>query len=327
MPLDVLVSEDLDSPALEQLAARYSVSREPELWRDPIALKKRLREARAIMVRNQTQVTSELIQGAEKLIAIGRVGVGLDNIDLQAATAKGVVVIAPLGANATTVAEFTLALILSLARKIPLADRLTRIGGWDRKRCTGMEIAGKTLAICGMGRIGRLVAARARAFEMVIKIYDPFLKPEDPCLAEFNATLCQKLPEALAGADFVTVHSPLTSETRGMFNQNAFAAMKPGAFFINTSRGGVVKEAALIGALTARHLSGAALDVREIEPPKARAELEAMDQVVLTPHIAGFTTEAQHRSLQAVCDDLDLLLSGKAAINFVNRPIPSAGLT
>jgi D-3-phosphoglycerate dehydrogenase len=322
MPTDILVSEDFESPVLDQLAKRYSVHRDPALWRDPLALRKKVGEARALMVRNQTQVNRELLEGAHNLLAIGRVGVGLDNIDLEAATARGVVVVAPLGANAVSVAELTIGLILSLARKIAFADRSTRNGGWERKACTGMEIAGKTLAICGMGRVGRLVAARARAFEMNIRIYDPFLKPASTAPTEPNTTLCEQFHDALAGADFVTVHSPLTTETRGMFGRAAFAAMKQGSFFINTARGGVVNEAALIDALQSKHLAGAALDVREVEPPKARGALEAMDQVILTPHIAGFTSEAQNRSLEAVCSDLDLLLSGKAAVNFINRPIP-----
>ena len=169
-------------------------------------------------------------------------GVGLDNIDLTTASKLGVVVVAPLNANAVSVAELALGFMLALARKIPQSDRSTKAGGWDRRGCTGVELDGKTVAICGLGRIGRLVAVRARAFGMKIVVFDPFVKADSPALAETGATLCSKLTDALAVADFVSVHSPLTSETRHLFNTQAFAAMKRGACFLNTSRGGVMDE-------------------------------------------------------------------------------------
>ena len=213
-------------------------------------------------------------------------------------------------------------LMLALARKIPLADRSTKSGGWDRKTCTGIELDGKSLAICGLGRIGRMVALRAMAFGMRLFIFDPFIKENSPALAGLNATLCQKLEDALAPADFVTVHSPLTPETKHLFNAPTFAAMKRGAFFINTSRGGVMDEQALLVALEQGQLAGAALDVREIEPPAGKSPFQALDNVILTPHVGAFTTEAQTRTFEAVCDDLDRLLRGEAAVNFVNIAQP-----
>ena len=212
--MDILVCEEIDPLAIATLAERHTVVQASELWRNPDALKERIREARTIMVRNQTLVTPELLAVASNLIGIGRVGVGLDNIDLQAATNLGVVVIAPLNANAVSVAELAMGLLLALIRKIPLADRSTKSGGWERKACTGIELDGKTLAICGFGRIGRLVAARARAFGLRVLVYDPFIKADSPALSELGAKLCQNLEEALGPADFVTVHSPLTSETK-----------------------------------------------------------------------------------------------------------------
>ena len=260
---------------------------------------------------------------APRLIGIGRVGVGLDNIDLKTATERGITVIAPLEANAVSVAELTLGLLLALARKLPQADRSTKAGGWDRRGCTGIELAGKTLAICGFGRIGKLVAQRAAAFGLRVAVFDPFVLADHPALVATGAWLCPSLEAALSRADFVTAHSPLTAATRRMFNERTFAAMQRGAFFVNTSRGGVVDEAALLAALQSGHLAGAGLDVREVEPPKERSAFEAMENVILTPHIASFTHEAQTRTFEAVCADLERLLRGEAAVNAVNWPLIS----
>jgi D-3-phosphoglycerate dehydrogenase len=320
--MDILISEDLQAPAIERLQKKYQVVRESGLWRDTTRLEEALGKARTVMVRNQTQLTGALLAGARHLIGIGRVGVGLDNIDVAAATKLGVVVVAPLNANAVSVAELTLGLLLGLARKIPQADRSTKAGGWDRKGCTGIELDGRTLGICGLGRIGRLVATRARSFGMQILAYDPFVAAGSAALVESGVTLCGSLEELLAAADVVTVHSPLTPETRYLFNAATFAAMKRGAFFINTSRGGVMDEAALVTALKNGHLGGAALDVREMEPPAAKAALEAIENVILTPHIGAFTAEAQTRTFEAVAGDLDRLLSGKPAVDFVNFDRP-----
>jgi D-3-phosphoglycerate dehydrogenase len=321
--MDLLISEELVSPAIQRLQQKYSTISQADLWKNPAQLKHKIAEARAIMVRNQTKVTAELLGSAPNLIAVARVGVGLDNIDVQAATNHGVVVLAPLNANAVSVAELTLGLMLALARKIAFADRSTKAGGWDRKGCTGIELDGKTLAICGLGRIGRLVGARAKAFGMKLTVFDPFVKENSPALLELGAHLCQTLEQALSAADFVTVHSPLTTETRHMFNDRSFAAMKKGSFFINTSRGGVMDETALLKSLRSDHLAGAALDVREIEPPTSRTEFEKMANVILTPHVGAFTTEAQTRTFEAVCDDLDRLFRGEPAVNYVNLAKPA----
>jgi D-3-phosphoglycerate dehydrogenase / 2-oxoglutarate reductase len=175
MTVDVLITEDLVSPAVKRMAKKHRVATEPALWSDEPALRARLAEARAVMIRNQTKLTRALLESAPNLVAIGRVGVGLDNIDVEAASEHGVVVIAPLEANAVSVAELTMGLIIGLARKIPQGDRSTKAGGWDRKGCTGLELQGKTLTLCGYGRIGRLVAARARAFGMQVVVFDPFV--------------------------------------------------------------------------------------------------------------------------------------------------------
>ena len=320
--MDILITEELATSSVAILAQAHKVVCDGSLWKSNEKLKALLSEARTLMVRNQTLVTADLLAAAPKLIAVGRLGVGLDNIDVAAATKLGIVVLAPLDANATSVTELTLGLILALARKIPLADRSTKAGGWDRKGCMGIELEGKALAICGFGRIGRLVAARARAFGLRLLVFDPFVDQNAPALRESGAVWCPRLEDALAEADFVTTHSPLTKQTQHLFNERTFAAMKRGAFFINTSRGGVVDEAALLLALQRGHLGGAALDVREVEPPEARIGLETMDNVILAPHIGAATAEAQTRTFETVAADIDRLLRGEAAVNFVNFARP-----
>lgn len=313
--MDILVTEELDAPAIQRLAEKHRLLRDGTLWKDAAKLKAAIREARAVMVRNQTQITAEIIAAAPQLVAIGRLGVGLDNIDVPAASKAGVVVIAPLDANATSVAELTLGLMLALARKIPAGDRSTKAGGWDRKGCTGIELDGRTLALCGYGRIGRRVAARAEAFGMRVIVFDPFAGTDTP-------GRCGRLEDALAQADFVSVHMPLTAETKHMFDTGKFDVMKRGAFFINTSRGGLVDEAALVAALRSGQLAGAGLDVREVEPPRAATELETLDNVILPPHIGAFTAEAQTRTFEAVAADIDRVLRGEPAQNFVNFAQP-----
>jgi D-3-phosphoglycerate dehydrogenase len=321
--MEILISEELDDPSVRQLCQKYEVTREGTLWSDPARLKQMVAGARTIMVRNQTQLTAEILAAAPKLLGIGRVGVGLDNIDVAAATKLGIVVIAPLDANATSVAELTMGFILALARKIPQCDRLTKAGGWDRKACTGIELSRKTLALCGFGRIGRKVAVLARAFGMKTAIFDPFVQSNSALLEETGSTWVPTFEEVLAAADFVSTHSPLTPETRHMFDRRAFARMKPGAFFINTSRGGVVDEAALAEALRSGHLGGAALDVREKEPPAGTSSFDKMENVILSPHIGAFTVESQARTFEAVSSDLDRLLRGVPARNFVNIAGPN----
>lgn len=320
--MDILITEDLQSPAIDRLEEKYKIVREPSLWKDEARLKSAAGQARAVLVRNQTRMNAEVLAGAPNLLGIGRVGVGLDNIDVAAATKLGVVVVSPLNANAVSVAELTMSLVLALARRIPQADRSTKAGGWDRKGCTGMELEGKLLGLCGFGRIGRLVAGRARAFGMRLAVFDPYVKADAPALRESEARYCARLEDLLAAADFVSVHLPLTPETNHLFSDAAFKAMKRGAFFINTSRGGVMDERALSGALSGEHLGGAALDVRETEPPVAGGGFESLPNVILTPHVGAFTVEAQRRTFDAVASDVDLLLSGQAAVNYVNIDRP-----
>ncbi|MCB1234631.1 MAG: hydroxyacid dehydrogenase [Verrucomicrobiae bacterium] len=317
----ILVTENIAGKAMDELRAGGDVAFEPELWRDPAALAEALREAEAVIVRNQTRVTAELIAGAPKLKIVARAGAGLDNIDTAAASEAGIVVSFAPSENSLSVAELALGLMISLARKISAADRDTRAGGWKRAVFTGGELSGKTLGVVGIGRIGTLVARRARAFGMRIVAHDEFVDPEAPHLRELGARLVT-LDELAAESDFITTHVPLTEETRHLFGAKFFAAMKPGAFFVNTSRGEVVDEAALAAALESGHLGGAALDVREVEPPAADSPLGRFDNVILTPHIAAFTDEAQERVVAAVCRDAVSVLRGEPAAGFFNFPEP-----
>jgi D-3-phosphoglycerate dehydrogenase / 2-oxoglutarate reductase len=317
---DVLVSEAVAGREMDALRSAFDVTYEPELFKNPQRLKELLPAYRGLIVRNQTPVTADLIAAGTNLRVIGRAGVGLDNVDHDAASKAGIVVTFAPEQNSISVAELALGLMLSLARMIPAADRSTKAGGWDRKRFTGTELFGKTLGIVGLGRIGFLTAMRARAFGMDILVHDTQVNPDAFTVAETRATLVD-LPELLRRSDFVSVHIPETPQTTNLFNDERFAQMKPRAFFINTSRGKVVDEGALVRALTENRIAGAGLDVRAKEPP-ARSPLAEMDNVVLTPHIAAFTEEGQDRVVTCVCRDVAAILNGGAAKNFFNFATP-----
>lgn len=321
---DILLTEQITGPAVDALRERFDVAAEPDLWRDPVALAEQIGDARAIMVRNQTQVTAELIEKAKDLRVIGRAGAGLDNIDVQAASNAGVVVVSAPVQNAISVAELTLGMMVTLARKLTHADRHVKGGGWERRRFMGGELYGKTLGIAGFGRIGFLVAMRARAMGMNVVAHDPFVNADSVLVSEAGVRLVS-LDELLRDADFLTCHLPSTPQTRRLFDAKRFARMKPGAFFLNVARGDVVDEAALVGALREERIAGAALDVRQTEPPEV-GDLEGMENVLLTPHIGAFTDEAQGRVLSAVCGDIGAVLDGEAANNYVNFPTRRSSL-
>jgi D-3-phosphoglycerate dehydrogenase len=317
---DILITENISGEEMDELRRNFDAVFAPELWKNQERLLETIPDFRALIVRNQTQVTSELIDAARKLEVIGRAGVGLDNVDLQAATDRGVVVAFTPEQNSNSVAELALGLILALARMIPAADRDTKQGGWKRQQFTGVEVLGKTLGVVGFGRIGVCTAAKARALGMEIVAYDPFVDADSLKAMELRARLTS-LDQALREADFVSCHLPATKETEGLFDYDRFCSMKPGAFFINTSRGEVVDEDGLIRALQEKKIAGAALDVRRKEPP-GQSPLAAMDNVIFTPHIAAFTLEAQRRVVAAVCRDVASVLSGGAAKNFANISRP-----
>jgi D-3-phosphoglycerate dehydrogenase len=320
---DVLVSENVAGVEMDALKGAFDVSFDPQLWKSPERLHAAVADARAIIVRNQTKVDRELIAAAKRLEVIGRAGVGLDNVDVKAATDAGVVVAFTPEQNAISVAELAIGLMLALARHIPAADASTKSGKWERQVFTGTELFGKTLGLIGLGRIGFLVATRARAFGMRILAHDTLVSPDSVLVAECGADLVS-LNELLAHSDIVSVHVPRTPQTEKLFDASKFDRMKGGALFINTSRGEVVDEAALTGALKNKRIAGAALDVRTAEPPTA-GELEKLPNVILTPHIAAFTDEGQTRVVTSICRDVAAVLRGEPAKNFVNFPRPKRG--
>ena len=313
---DILISENIRGAAVDALSTRFDVSCLPDLWKDPNALATQIAEFRALIVRNQTRVTSALLAAAPNLKVIGRAGVGLDNVDVDYATKAGILITYTPDQNAISVAEIAIGQMLSLARSIPNANYDTKGGNWNRLQFSGIELYGKTLGIIGAGKIGYLTARRAQAFGMIILAYDPFLTQDNVYLSELNAELVE-LDELLARADIVSCHLPATPQTIGLMDGTRFRKMKPTAYFINTARGEVVREADLLAALKAKQIAGAALDVRAKEPPEP-GELELLPNVILTPHIAAFTREAQQRVTKAICEDVARVLDGKPAQNIVN---------
>lgn len=318
MNCDILITEKIVGQPVDDLRKRFVVDADPELWKDPVRLKARLRTARALIVRNQTQVTADLISDAPSLRVIGRAGAGLDNIDLRAASAAGIVVVSTPDQNSLSVAELTLAMMFALARRLTVADRSTKQGGWERQRFTGIELSGKTLGLVGLGRIGFLTGLRARALGMRVIAHDTYVSPDAAAVTETHAELVT-FDELLARSDFVSCHVPLTPQTRGMFGYEQFCRMKSSAYFLNLARGELVNEAGLCRALDEGRIAGAALDVREKEPP-GPSPLSARDDVILTPHIAAFTHEGQARVVAAVCGDVASVLLGESPRNFVNFP-------
>lgn len=252
-----------------------------------------VRDLDAIIVRSATKVRKEMIDAAEKLKAIGRAGVGLDNIDVEYAKSKGIKVINTPGATSISVAELTIGLILAVMRKIAYADREMRNGAWPKKKCKGIEMYGKTLGIIGIGRIGREVAKRARAFGMKVIYYDVY-RPDESTEKEL-AIEFRELDALVSEADVITLHLPLTPDTKHLINKERIEKMKDGAIIINAARGGIVDENALYEALKSGKLYGAALDVYENEPLK-ESKLFELDNIVLTPHIGAQAKEGQTRA-------------------------------
>jgi D-3-phosphoglycerate dehydrogenase len=281
------------------------------------ALVQALAAADALIVRSATKVTSELLAGAPVLRAIGRAGVGVDNIDLAAATARGVPVLNAPEGNTVSAAELTFALVLATARHVPAADRSVRAGEWRRSRFAGSELRGKTLGLVGAGRIGGEVVKRARGFGMRVVVHDPYLSEERATrLGVSQATL----GEVLERADVVSLHVPLTKSTEGMIGAEELARMKPTALIVNVSRGGVLEEDALADALTAGRLAGAALDVFASEPLAADSPLREAPNLILTPHLGASTAEAQELVAGEIAEAVKAALLHGDLSRAVNAP-------
>jgi D-3-phosphoglycerate dehydrogenase len=265
----------------------------------PERLKGEMEAAHALIVRSETQVTEDLMAAAPQLVLVARAGIGVDNIDVDAATRRGVAVVNAPGANTVSAAEQTFALLLALLRRVTLAVQSMRSGGWDRKRFIGTELDGKTLSAFGLGRIGQRVARIARAFGMEVLACDPYVSRE--LAAELGVSLTT-LEDALQRADVVSLHMPLTEDTRRMINAERLALMKPTAVLVNTARGGLVDEEALVQAVESGRVAGAALDVFDKEPLPADSPLRSSDKIVITPHLAASTAEAQERVATEICE-------------------------
>ncbi|MQA77599.1 MAG: phosphoglycerate dehydrogenase [Streptosporangiales bacterium] len=314
--VDVAVVEDVWGPAFDALASDLVVTRTPDAWTRPDELPAVLTGTRALVVRNRTTVDRALLAGCPSLQVVARAGVGLDNIDIGAADDLGVVVTAPLGANAVSVAEHTLGLALAVARHTIPLDRSVRSGEWNRR--PGRELAGGVWGIVGFGATGRAVARAARGLDMEVVAHDPYV---DEATAGVPMA---PLDDVVARADVISVHLPANPDTRGIVDAGLLARTKPGAILVNAGRGEVVDEAALAEALTSGHLFGAALDVRADEPP-APGPLDGLDNVVLTPHIAGITTQSQERIADILAGDIRAVLDGTPARSAVGIARPARG--
>jgi D-3-phosphoglycerate dehydrogenase/(S)-sulfolactate dehydrogenase len=303
----ILISEDVWGAPFQTLEGSFPITRNDDLWSNPEELKASLKDVTALVVRNRTKVTADVIAAAPKLKVIARAGVGLDNIDIKAADAAGVVVVAGLGANAVSVGELTLGLALALLRNVPGHDVATRDGGWVRT--PGRELSGLTWGLLGCGATGVATAKLIQGFNCSVLGYDPYAK-------NVPGVELTTFEDVLKRSDVVSIHMPSTAETNGSINSTTLALMKPDAIIVNVGRGEVINEADLIAALKAKTIAGAALDVRAQEPP-VKGEMEQIPNLILTPHVAGITKESQLRINQILTANIDLVLNSKHATHAV----------
>ena len=289
MKFKVLVSDALAEDGLKILRGEKKLEVDVDTNLSHNELKERIRDYDALVVRSSTEVTKEIIEAASKLKVIGRAGVGLDNVDVEAASKQGIIVMNAPGGNTISTAEHTMSMILALSRNIPQADNSVKQDRWERKKFMGVELYGKRLGIIGLGRIGSEVAKRALSFGMKLCAYDPYLSEEKAKRLEIELL---DLKELLKQADYISIHTPLTDDTRHLLSDKEFKMMKKGVRIINCARGGIVDEKALANALKEGKVDGAALDVFEVEPPKDNPLLK-FDNVIVTPHLGASTEEAQ----------------------------------
>ena len=303
----ILISEDVWGTPFQKLEGSFPITRNDGLWSNPEELKSSLKDVTALVVRNRTKVTADVIAAAPKLKVIARAGVGLDNIDIKAADAAGVVVVAGLGANAVSVGELTLGLALALLRNVPGHDVATRDGGWVRT--PGRELSGLTWGLLGCGATGLATAKLLQGFGCQVVGYDPYAK-------NLSGVELTTFEDVLKRSDVVSIHMPSTAETNGSINAASLALMKPDAIIVNVGRGEVINEADLMTALRAKTIAGAALDVRAQEPP-VKGDMEEIPNLILTPHVAGITKESQLRINQILTSNIELVLNSKPATHAV----------
>src|SRR5436190_14134730 len=309
----VLVTEPLSERGLALLREDFQVDVRPELAKGGLA--EAIQPYDALIVRSQTHVDAAVVEAAENLKVVARAGIGLDNVDVEACTRRGVLVVNAPQSNIVSAGEHTIALLLAQARNVPQADAALRRGEWARERFQGVELSGKTLGVVGVGRVGSMVAHRALAFGMRVIAFDPFV-PRDRA-REMGVELMPTLEAVLVQSDFVTIHLPRTPETEGMIGERELALVKPGARLVNTARGGIVDEDALARALKDGRLAGAALDVFD-EEPVSEHPLFGFEQVVVTPHLGASTVEAQDKAGAAIAEMVRLALGGEFVPYAVN---------
>ncbi len=315
--LRVLIADDLSPRAVEVLAAHPEISVEVKTGLKGAALEEALRGVHALAVRSATKVTAELLEKLTDLKVVGRAGIGVDNIDVKAASRRGVIVMNTPSGNAITTAEHALFLLCSLARHIPQATASMKAGKWDKKKFQGTELFEKTLGVIGLGNIGRIVADRARGLHMKVIGYDPFLSPE---AAERLGVELVSLEDIWRRADALSIHTPLTDDTRGLVGASSLAKMKDGVLIVNAARGGIVDETALLAALNSGKVAGAALDVFVEEPPPKDHPLVLHENVICTPHLGASTDEAQEKVAVEVAEQIAAYLTKGEIKNAVNVP-------
>ncbi|MEX2587964.1 MAG: phosphoglycerate dehydrogenase [Actinomycetota bacterium] len=310
----VLVPEPLAEEGIRQLRDEVKVDVLTDLDRqgflDVIA------DYDAVIVRSATQIDKEALDRGWRLKVVGRAGIGLDNIDVEAATRRGILVVNAPQSNIISAAEHSVALMLALARQIPAADASLRSGKWERSKFNGVELYGKTLGVVGMGRIGTLVAQRLAAFGMHLLVYDPYVS--EGRAAKLGATLAADLEQLCRQSDFITIHLPKTSETKGLLGVKQFAVMKPGVRIVNAARGGIMDEQALVDAHEQGIVAGAAIDVFDKEPPPPDSPLLRIPDFVVTPHLGASTQEAQEKAGTSIAEQVLLALRGEFAPYAVN---------
>jgi D-3-phosphoglycerate dehydrogenase len=316
----ILVSDTLAQEGIKIFEKAKGIEVDVKPGLTPDELRDIIKNYDGLAIRSATEVTSDIIDAAKNLKVIGRAGIGLDNVDVDAASKHGIVVMNTPGGNTNTTAEHAITMMLSLARRVPQATMSMKEGKWEKKKFMGYEILNKTLGIMGTGRVGTIVAQRAMGLKMNVIAYDPFISPE---AAEKLGIILVSFEELLKKSDFISIHTPLTDETKGLINAEVIAKMKDGVFIINCARGGIVNEKSLYNALKAGKVAGAALDVFEEEPTR-NTKLVALENVICTPHLGASTDEAQRNVAISVAEQIvDYLTTGEIK-NAVNFPSVSA---
>ena len=320
--MKVLVSDNLSKVGIEIFEKTPGIQVDVKTGLKPEELKEVIKDYDALVIRSATKVTADIIEAADKLKVIGRAGIGLDNVDIPAATQRGIVVMNTPEGNTVTTAEHAIAMMMALSRNIPQATASLKAGKWEKKKLQGKELYNKTLGIIGAGHIGRIVADRAKGLKMNVIVYDPYVKPE--VLSDLGAEGVD-FDELLRRSDYVTIHTPRTPETTNLINKETLAKMKKGAMLINCARGGIVNEDDLYDALASGHLAGAALDVFAQEPP-GKIKLMELDNFICTPHLGASTREAQDNVARDVANQIVAYLLEGTITNAVNVPSISGEL-